>query len=205
MSATMQLRVEPEQAGAVGEGRAPTTRPIRVCVVEEHEVFHRGIVASLREGSEFRVCGTEEGATPAEGADVAVVSDAAIARHRFDCPLVLCTSEASVRRQQPGNVVAGILARATMTEAQLHATVRAVAAGLRVNMQTYDSMAARTIDDRAVRVAELLACGYTTQEIARDLSYSDRTVKKVIKQLEGMLHARGRAQIVAHAIRQGVI
>jgi DNA-binding NarL/FixJ family response regulator len=205
MHATMQLRVQPEQSVEM-EGRAgPMPRPIRVQVVEEHELFRRGIVASLSERSEFVLCEPEEEATRAARADVAVVCDAAIARHRFECPLVVCTAESAARRQHPGNVVAGVLIRATMTEAQLHATVRAVAAGLRVNMETYDSAAARTIDGRAVRVAELLARGYTTQEIARDLSYSDRTVKKVIKQLEGVLHARSRAQIVAHAIRQGMI
>lgn len=205
MHATMQLRVQPEQSVEV-EGRAGSmARPVRVQVVEEHELFRRGIVASLGERSEFVLCEPEGEAGTAGRADVAVVSDAAIARHRFECPLVVCTAESSVRRQHPGNVVAGVLIRATMTEAQLHATVRAVAAGLRVNMETYGSTAARTIDGRAVRVAELLARGYTTQEIARDLSYSDRTVKKVIKQLEGVLHARSRAQIVAHAIRQGMI
>jgi DNA-binding CsgD family transcriptional regulator len=200
----MSVGVQPEQSPVPAQDERSTTRPIRVRVVEEHEVFRRGIVASLRERSEFWLCEADDGAA-AEHVDVAVVSDAAIARHRFDCPLVVCTAEATVRREHPGNVVAGVLMRATMTEAQLHATVRAVAAGLRVNMETYDSMAARTLDERAVRVAELLARGYTTQEIAKDLSYSDRTVKKVIKQLEGLLDARGRAQIVAHAIRLGII
>jgi DNA-binding CsgD family transcriptional regulator len=205
MDATMQLRVQPEQSVEM-EGRAGSVpRPIRVHVVEEHELFRRGIVASLGERSEFVLCEPKEEAGTAERVDVAVVSDAAIARRRFECPLVVCTAEPTVRRQHPCNVVAGVLMRATMTEAQLHATVRAVAAGLRVNMETFDSTAAHAIDGRAVRVAELLARGYTTQEIAHDLSYSDRTVKKVIKQLEGVLHARSRAQIVAHAIRQGII
>lgn len=183
------------------------TRLIRVRVVEEHEVFRRGLVASLGEHNAFTLCESEEQqATAAEPVDVAVVSDAAVARHRFDCPLVVCTAEPAVRRQlHPGNVVAGVLLRATMTEAQLHATVSAVAAGLHVNAEAYDSAVERAIDGRAVRVAELLARGCTTREIARDLSYSERTVKKVIKELEGVLQARSRAQIVANAIRRGVI
>ena len=178
--------------------------PIRVRVIEAHEVFRRGIVASLSEHDEFALC--DEGAADAAPADVAVVCDEAVAARRFDCPLVVCTSESAARRRvHTGNVVAGVLPRAEMTEAQLHATVRAVAAGLRVNADAYEGVEAPSIDGRAVRVAELLARGYTTHEIARDLSYSERTVKKVIKQLEGVLHARSRAQIVAQAIRNGVI
>jgi DNA-binding NarL/FixJ family response regulator len=204
MHLTMEAGVQPEQLPVLAQAERATARPIRVRVVEEHELFRRGIVASLRERSELHQCEADDGAA-AERVDVAIVSDAAIARHRFDCPVVVCTVETALRQQHPGNTVAGVLVRATMTEAQLHATVRAVAAGLRVNMDAYDAGAARMIDERAVRVAELLASGYTTQEIARDLSYSDRTVKKVIKELEGVLRARGRAQIVAQAIRQGVI
>ena len=165
-------------------------------------MFRRGIMASLHEHSDFELCDDKDLPAPA-APDVAVVSDAAIAREHFDCPVVVCAADASIRRSaHPGNLVAGVLARATMTEAQLHATVRAVAAGLRVNTGAYDG---HTINARAARVAELLARGYTTQEIARDLNYSERTVKKVIKELESALHARSRAQIVAEAIRQGVI
>lgn len=184
------------------------TRRIRVSVVEEHEVFRRGLVASLGEQQEFALCDAAADETAPHGdgeVDVAVVSDAAIARRRFDCPVVVCTAESPVRRQlYPGNVVAGVLLRATMTEAQLHATVCAVAAGLRVNAEAYDAVE-HTIDGRAVRVAELLARGYTTGEIACDLNYSERTVKKVINELETLLNARTRAQLVAHAIRDGLI
>ena len=179
-------------------------RQIRVHVVEEHEVFRRGIVASLREQTEFALCNDED-AAGLRGADVAVVSDTAIAQQRFDCPLVVCTADTPRCQMHSGNVVAGVLERETMTEAQLHATVRAVAAGLRVNIERYDAGSPQAVDQRAVRVAELLARGYTTEEIARDLSYSERTVKKVIKELEGVLHARSRAHIVAQAIRRGVI
>jgi DNA-binding NarL/FixJ family response regulator len=93
-----------------------------------------------------------------------------------------------------------------MTEAQLHATVRAAAAGLRVNADAYAGGGRPDrIDGRSRRVLELLAEGNSTREIAHDLSYSERTIKKLIRELEALLHARSRAQVVAHAIRQGLI
>jgi DNA-binding CsgD family transcriptional regulator len=179
-----------------------------VCVVEEHEVFRRGLVASLGDHAAFVVSEDHDDdlSTGTEPADVAVTSDISASGRRFHCPLVVCTAEPAVRRlPHPGNVVAGVLLRATMTEVQLYATVNAVAAGLRVNADTYALAVEYEIDGRAARVAELLANGCTTSEIATDVGYSERTVKKVITELERALSARSRAQIVAHAIRGGLI
>jgi DNA-binding NarL/FixJ family response regulator len=177
-----------------------------VCVVEEHEVFRRGLVASLADHPAFLLCeSTNEGAD-ADTADVVVTTDDWASRRGFDCPIVVCSAEPNVRRLlYPGNIVAGVLSRATMTEVQLHATVAAVAAGLHVNADVYELTDEHEIDSRGTRVADLLAHGCTTSEIATDLGYSERTVKKVIKELERALRARGRAQIVAHAIRGGLI
>jgi DNA-binding CsgD family transcriptional regulator len=37
------------------------------------------------------------------------------------------------------------------------------------------------------------------------MSYSERTIKKLITSLETQMNARSRAQLVAHAIRRGLI
>ena len=50
-----------------------------------------------------------------------------------------------------------------------------------------------------------MAEGRTTREIADDMSYSEQTIKKLITALEGRLHARSRAHMVALALRQGLI
>jgi DNA-binding NarL/FixJ family response regulator len=178
---------------------------IAVCVAEDHELFRRGIIASLSANPAFALCDATH-RVAGRFADVAVVCDAALVTSAFDCPIVLCTAWFDApRHPRPGNAVAGVLFRATMTEAQLHATIHAVASGLRVNAEVFEPAGDSVVDRRAARVADLLASGCTTREIASDLRYSERTVKKVIQDLEHLLQARNRAQIVAHAMRQGVI
>ena len=182
------------------------TGTIRVAVIEEHEIFRRGLVACLTEDPGLVVTDASREATEGQGADVAVLSAAAARRHRFECPLVICAPSGSEpRRLAAGNVVAGVLERGSMTEAQLHATVRAAAAGLRVNAELYRDGKESGLDERSLRVLELLADGHTTHEIADDMRYSERTIKKHIHDVERRLRARTRAQVVAHAIRQGFI
>jgi DNA-binding CsgD family transcriptional regulator len=197
----------------LGAGNAVRRRPdpaatlVRVGVVEEVEIFRRGLVACLAEDPavEVRVAAAEPPLT--EPADVAVVSAHAAADHPFSCPVVVCCAD----RDEPHaaaaiNDVAGVLVRGTMTEPQLHASVRAAAAGLRVNADPYAADAATDpIEPRSVRVLELLAEGRSTREIAGEMSYSERTIKKVIHEIEGLLDARSRAQAVALAIRGGLI
>jgi DNA-binding CsgD family transcriptional regulator len=51
----------------------------------------------------------------------------------------------------------------------------------------------------------LIANGHSTREIADRMSYSERTIKKLITGLEERLNARSRAHVVALAIRRGLI
>jgi DNA-binding NarL/FixJ family response regulator len=189
---------------------------IRVAVVEEHEIFRRGLVTCLAEDPAFVVVtgrdvlgqrGLEHAEDPevtTPDADVAVVSATAAGRRRFECPLVLCVAHHNQPRHvAAGNFVASVLYWASLTEVQLHATVRAAAAGLRINAERYTRPDG--LDDRALRVLRLLADGRSTHEIACDMSYSERTIKAQIQYLERRLRAHNRAQVVAHAIRQGLI
>jgi DNA-binding NarL/FixJ family response regulator len=59
--------------------------------------------------------------------------------------------------------------------------------------------------DREVEVLKLIAEGLETSEIARRLSYSERTVKGVIHEITSRLQLKNRSQAVAYAVRQGVI
>ena len=59
--------------------------------------------------------------------------------------------------------------------------------------------------DREVRVLKLVADGMDTREIARELCYSERTVKNVLHDVVTKLNARSRSQAVAHAVREGLI
>lgn len=58
---------------------------------------------------------------------------------------------------------------------------------------------------REVEALRLVAEGHDTVEIARRMSYSERTVKKVLQDLMTRLQVRNRAQAVAYAMRHGLI
>ncbi|WP_328992997.1 response regulator transcription factor [Kribbella sp. NBC_01245] len=61
------------------------------------------------------------------------------------------------------------------------------------------------LSDRETQVLRLVADGKDTQEIARELSYSERTVKNVLHDVTSRLHLRNRSHAVAYALREGLI
>jgi DNA-binding NarL/FixJ family response regulator len=58
---------------------------------------------------------------------------------------------------------------------------------------------------REQEVLRLVADGHPTREVAKRLSYSERTVKNVIHDVVTKFHARSRSQAVAAAVREGLI
>lgn len=61
------------------------------------------------------------------------------------------------------------------------------------------------LSDRETQVLRLVADGKDTQEIARALSYSERTVKNVLHDITSRLQLRNRSHAVAYALREGLI
>ncbi|HEY8202891.1 MAG TPA: LuxR C-terminal-related transcriptional regulator [Actinomycetota bacterium] len=177
---------------------------VRVGVVDEHEIFRRGVVACLAEEGLRVVLDAPRGPVT-EPLDVAVVSAEALASERFNCPLVLCTADGRTGQDAAGNEVLGVLPRSTLTVEQLVATVRAAAAGLRVSGIPSEGRQGSRIEGRELEVLRLLAQGAGTREIAQSLSYSERTVKTLIQEIGRELGARSRAQAVAEGIRLGII
>jgi DNA-binding NarL/FixJ family response regulator len=178
--------------------------PVFVAVVEEHDIFRRGIVACLTDDPDARV--VYEGAAGPVGGDavVAVVSHRAAQSERFPCALVVCTSEARAPDAYAPNVVLGVLPRNSLTGAQLLATVHAAAAGLRVQPSS-TPLPSPPLDDRSIEVLRLLSRGADTQQISHALCYSERTVKTLIADLQRSLGARNRTHAVAEGIRSGFI
>jgi DNA-binding CsgD family transcriptional regulator len=175
---------------------------ITVAVDVEPEVVRRGLIALLEEDEALRVTRWRPDAPPAD-ADVAVVG-AAPAGPGLRCPVVVCSdAPAGAHSAQDGGPIAGVLAPRTLTGDQLRATVHAAAAGLAI--QAPDGAAAVALPVRERRILELVAEGCSTREIADALSYSERTIKKLIHALEHRLGARNRAHAVASAIRLGLI
>ncbi|MEU3608558.1 LuxR C-terminal-related transcriptional regulator [Streptomyces sp. NPDC035033] len=58
---------------------------------------------------------------------------------------------------------------------------------------------------REIRVLRLLALGRTTEEIAEELNFSQRTIKAIIHDMLVRMHLRNRQHAVAYAIRHSVL
>ena len=61
------------------------------------------------------------------------------------------------------------------------------------------------LTEREIEVLKLVADGWDTAEIAKMLSYSERTIKNVIHDVTARLNLRNRSHAVAYAVRQGLI
>lgn len=59
--------------------------------------------------------------------------------------------------------------------------------------------------DREKEVLRLLAAGLSTSEIARQLSYSQRTIKSIVHDVTNRFQLRNRSHAVAFAMREGLI
>ncbi len=180
---------------------------IKVGVVEEHEIFRRGLVVSLSEDPLISVV-VATSSDFMEDVDIAVASPKAASGERFQCPLVVCSGDARVPNHGGEiNDVVAMLPRSTLTAEQLLAAVHAAAAGLRVSVRGPDPRpsVATSLDSRSQDVLRLLAKGAATREIAERLSYSERTIKSVIREIERALGASTRAQAVAYGIRHRLI
>jgi DNA-binding NarL/FixJ family response regulator len=58
---------------------------------------------------------------------------------------------------------------------------------------------------RELRILRLLAEGLSTLEIARELAYSERTIKQAVHSMTTRLRLRNRSHAVAFAVRKGLI
>ena len=61
------------------------------------------------------------------------------------------------------------------------------------------------LSEREVQVLKLLSEGHPTSEVARQLCYSERTVKNVLQDMTRRHNLRNRTHAVAYALRQGLI
>ncbi|WP_433870174.1 response regulator transcription factor [Saccharopolyspora sp. CA-218241] len=119
--------------------------------------------------------------------------------------------------------VVAVLHREAANEERLVGAVRAAAAGggvlppnllgeLLRQMQALQQevLAPRGLNSagltsREIDVVRLMADGWDTEEIANRLCYSERTVKNIIHNMTNRLEVRNRPQLVAYAMRAGLI
>lgn len=204
---------------------------VPVWVSARDPISEAGVVSQLRPRPEVRIVGRDED----DDALVAVViSDSldgdtlrmlrAVQRKGFTrTVLVVGQLEDSdlVTAIEAG--VVGLVRRGEATSDRLIAVIRAAATGdgtvppdllgrlmdqvgklqrqvLEPRGLTFTGLAAREIE-----VLRLIADGYDTGEVARQLSYSERTVKNVLHDVTSRLQLRNRSHAVAYALREGLI
>jgi DNA-binding NarL/FixJ family response regulator len=205
---------------------------VKLFVLDPHTIYRRGLVACLESLPEVESV-AHAGSIPearehrelAEadlvildpvlglcGAFIADVFEATGAR------VMVCTSdcteESVLAAIQAGAL--GYLRKDTLTPEILGAAVAAAANGTGVMehellgtlLRGSADVADRTITrltEREQQVLSLIAAGHPTREVAKQLCYSERTVKNVLHDVVTKLNARSRSQAVAFAVREGLI
>jgi DNA-binding NarL/FixJ family response regulator len=122
-----------------------------------------------------------------------------------------CDEEHALAAIDAGAV--GYLNRLTLTTEGLAAAIRAAANGAGVLAPELLAPAIRGVapaararlTNRELQVLSLFADGHATRDVARELSYSERTVKNVLHDAVTKLNARSRSQAIACAVRAGLI
>jgi DNA-binding CsgD family transcriptional regulator len=148
-----------------------------------------------------------------------VVDAAGVPAHRCDVRVVRSARtpvEEDGRDADRGPVTAVVILR-DATPSRLMRCVRAATRGagsistellgqmLPVGDGTRREPSEPQLTDREYEVLRMLADGESTRGIAERLSYSERTVKNIVRDLLVKLNCKTRAHAVAHAVRQGVI
>jgi DNA-binding NarL/FixJ family response regulator len=186
---------------------------LRVGILEEHEIFRRGVAAVLEEEDcECILLGVDreqfpEAADAETALDVAVVCSRLLVRTRLSCPLV-CLAIPELQGAESCHLspnVKATLPHEGLTAEELVASVRAAAAGLQVESPSLSAHGNGTVNPRMIQVLKLLAGGADTRTIARELQLSERTVKTLVHDIQLTLGVGTRAQAVAEGIRIGLI
>jgi DNA-binding CsgD family transcriptional regulator len=184
---------------------------LRVGVLEEDEVFRRGLIAVLLdEHWDCIVLATDgvangEVAHSAANLDIAVVCAKVLGRMRLPCPIVCLDPQLGVENCYTSPNVKAILPHDHLSANELVVSVRAAVAGLQVESPGLSRQGDAALDARRIRVLRLLAEGAETRTIARTLQLSERTVKTLVREIQLSLGATTRAQAVAEGFRLGLI
>ena len=204
---------------------------ISVYVYANDPILQAGVGSQLRASPDVDVVGQSE----LDEADVAVVVtdlvDETVLRilraiQRGSAPrtvLIAATLDESTVIAAAEAGVSGLLRRSEVTPERLLEVVGKVAAGEaavppdllarlldqvgRLQRQVLSPRGLRFsgLSEREIEVLRLLADGLDTGEIARRLSYSERTIKAVLHDVTTRLQLRSRAHAVAYAVREGLI
>ncbi|MFH9089123.1 LuxR C-terminal-related transcriptional regulator [Streptomyces sp. NPDC017673] len=205
--------------------------PLSLCVVALDPLLEAGAVSALSGAPDFTLVKPEEEADVAvvildrvDRRELDLVASAGAGPHRP--ALVVIASDMS-----PGEAAdaisagaRGLLRRHEVDADRLARTVRTVAGGdCTVPPDLIDGLLDRGaeeadaypgvrgrgpdwgLDERERAVLRMVADGRETDEIARELCYSPRTVTTVVRDITQRFRLRNRAHAVAYALRTGLL
>jgi DNA-binding NarL/FixJ family response regulator len=206
-------------------------QPVSVYVYSNDPILQAGVSSQLSGSPEVAVVDQAE----LDDADVAIVVadlvDETILRilraiQRGSAPrtiLIAAALDESTMVAAAEAGVSGLLRRTEVTVPRLMEVIAKVAAGEaavpadllarlldqvgRLQRQVLSPRGLRFsgLSEREIAVLRLLADGLDTGEIARRLSYSERTIKAVLHDVTARFQLRSRAHAVAYAVREGLI
>ena len=216
-----------EEVSAVPtDGASPDTRPIRVFLVDAHEVTRRGVTRVLEADPGIRVVGEARSFDAALRRSSAVRPDVAVVetpelceqlRAALPLPCLVLTQDigptSASRAVRAG--AAGLLIK-DVSSAELVAAVRSVAAG-EVFFDPATVAAAgpdpddlpdsrlTLLTDRERQLLALLGHGLTNRAIATRLGLTEKTVKNYVTRIFAKLGLANRTQaaILATQLRRG--
>ncbi len=208
-----------------------TTMRIPVYLTASDPISYAGIAGQLRPRPEVRVLGKDEMSAAAVGVVVSdSVCEATLRTLReLRCAGVPQLVVVATQIDDAGLVaavevgVAGLVRRAQATPERLVSVISRAAAGegavppdllgrllnqvgkLQRQVLGPRGLTFTGLAEREIEVLRLVADGMDTAEIARKLSYSQRTVKNVLHDVTSRLQLRNRSHAVAYALRNGLI
>lgn len=179
---------------------------VRVAVHARDSVTRWGIAGYLRLRPEVQVLPehslghAQVVLVAAQGAGL--TAELRLVAQRTDACVVLITDDLRAHElpRAIDHRVVAILPRADLTCEGLVSTVLAAFEGRAELPAAMSGMAERELD-----MLRLFAEGWTTAEVAKKLSYSERTVKSMVQQVLTRFQLRNRTHAVAFAIRSGAI
>jgi DNA-binding NarL/FixJ family response regulator len=209
----------------------PMQRRVSTYVYADDPILQAGVISQLRMRSEIEVAesgdldGVDVGIAVADALDESTlrilrslkkagVAYTILVMGAVDDAAVVSAAEAGVN---------GLLRRSEATPDALVRAIQRVAAGegvipadllghllgqvgrLQRQVLSPRGLTFTGLSDREVQVLRLIADGMDTNEIARQLCYSQRTVKNVLHDVTTRLQLRNRSHAVAYAVREGLI
>lgn len=200
------------------------SRPVSTYVYADDPILEAGVVSQLRPRADIEVvdsAGLQRAevaiavADMLDGATVRILRSLRKAGVRHTLLLLGAVDDQTVTAAVQAGV-SGVLRRSEATADVLVRAVAEVAAGRGVLPRDLLGRAGGTtrptvtprfdkLSKREADVLRLIADGLDTDEIARTLCYSQRTVKNVLHGVTTRLQLRNRSHAVAYAVREGLI